>query len=161
VIVRDARPEDWAQIWPFLQGICAAGETFTWPRDVSEQLARSIWMKALPGRTVVAVEDGLVIGTAETHPNQMGPGAHVANAGFLVHPEHGRKGVGRALGEHVIRQAREDGYHAMQFNAVVETNTPAVRLWQSLGFEVLTTVPDAYDHATLGLVGLNVMYRRL
>jgi hypothetical protein len=49
----------------------------------------------------------------------------------------------------------------MQFNAVVETNTNAVRLWQSLGFEILTTVPDAFAHPSLGFVGLHVMHRSL
>ena len=48
----------------------------------------------------------------------------------------------------------------MQFNAVVETNVRAVRLWQSLGFEILATVPEAFDSATHGKVGLHVMYLR-
>jgi ribosomal protein S18 acetylase RimI-like enzyme len=46
----------------------------------------------------------------------------------------------------------------MQFNAVVESNTSAVRLWQSLGFEIVGTVPEAYDHREHGLVGLHVMF---
>ena len=49
----------------------------------------------------------------------------------------------------------------MQFNAVVETNTAAVTLWRSLGFEILATVPEAFDHRRHGLVGLHVMYQRL
>ena len=57
--------------------------------------------------------------------------------------------------------ARADGYRAMQFNAVVETNTRAVALWRSLGFEVLATVPEAFDHPAQGFVGLHIMYRRL
>jgi ribosomal protein S18 acetylase RimI-like enzyme len=57
--------------------------------------------------------------------------------------------------------ARAEGYRAMQFNAVVETNTRAVALWRSLGFEVLTTVPEAFQHPTLGYVGLHIMHRRL
>jgi ribosomal protein S18 acetylase RimI-like enzyme len=74
---------------------------------------------------------------------------------------HGGRGVGRALGEHVVAAAREDGYRSMQFNAVVETNTRAVALWRSLGFDVLATVPEAFDHPEHGLVGLHVMFRRL
>jgi hypothetical protein len=46
----------------------------------------------------------------------------------------------------------------VQFNAVVETNSGAVHLWESLGFVVLATVPQAFDHAKYGLVGLHVMY---
>jgi ribosomal protein S18 acetylase RimI-like enzyme len=49
----------------------------------------------------------------------------------------------------------------MQFNAVVETNVGAVRLWQRLGFEILTTVPEAFDQRDVGLVGLHVMHRSL
>ena len=71
------------------------------------------------------------------------------------------RGIGRALGEHVLDWARAEGYRAIQFNAVVETNAAAVHLWRSLGFEVLTTVPEAYDHPRHGLVGLHLMHLRL
>jgi ribosomal protein S18 acetylase RimI-like enzyme len=49
----------------------------------------------------------------------------------------------------------------MQLNAVVETNVAAVRLWQALGFEIMTTIPEAFEHAQHGRVGLHVMYQRL
>ena len=98
---------------------------------------------------------------AKLAPNQGGPGAHVANASFMVDPARAGSGIGRALGEHVLEIAREMGYRAMQFNAVVETNTRAVALWRSLGFEVLATVPEAFRHPTEGDVGLHIMYRRL
>jgi len=87
MLIRDATPQDWPAIWPFLHRIVAAGETFSWDRDVGEERARAMWMHEPPGRTVVAVEsDGTVLGTAETQPNHRGPGAHIANAGFMVHP---------------------------------------------------------------------------
>ncbi|AYY13269.1 GNAT family N-acetyltransferase [Actinobacteria bacterium YIM 96077] len=160
--IREATADDWPHIWRFMQDIAAAGETFAWDRHVSEEWARTYWMHDLPGRTFVAVDtDGSILGTAESHPNLGGPGAHVANAGFMVAPEHGGRGVGRALAEHVVDQARADGYRAMQFNAVVETNTHAVKLWRSLGFEILTTVPEAFHHPEHGYVGLHIMYRRL
>ena len=105
--------------------------------------------------------EGAVLGTAETQPNQGGPGAHVANAGFMVDPDHASRGIGRALAGHVLDEARADGYRAMVFNAVVETNTSALALWRSLGFEVLATIPEAFDHPAAGYVGLHVMHRRL
>jgi GNAT superfamily N-acetyltransferase len=69
--------------------------------------------------------------------------------------------VGRALGRHVVDWARAGGYRGIQFNAVVETNRPAVHLWQALGFEILATVPEAFDDPEHGLVGLHVMFQRL
>ena len=57
-----------------------------------------------------------------------------------------------------VRWHRAQGFHGIQFNAVVETNTTAVRLWQELGFTIVGTVPDAFRHPKHGLVGLHVMY---
>jgi ribosomal protein S18 acetylase RimI-like enzyme len=65
------------------------------------------------------------------------------------------------LADHVLEQARADGHCAMVFNAVVASNVRAVRLWQFLGFEILATIPDAFDHPVEGLVGLHVMHRKL
>jgi len=110
---------------------------------------------------VSVTSDARIAGTAKVGPNQDGPGDHVANASFMVNPECAGAGVGRTLGEHVLHVARDDGYRAMQFNAVVETNTRAVALWQSLGFEILTTIPAAFRHPTAGNVGLHVMHRLL
>jgi GNAT superfamily N-acetyltransferase len=162
MFIREATPEDWQAIWSFMREIVVAGETFAWDPDIAEDEARGRWCHRPPGRTVVAVdEDGAILGTAETHPNLSGPGSHVANAGFMVHPAHAGRGIGRALGEHVIERARADGYRAMQFNAVVETNHAAVALWGKLGFEILATVPEAFHHPVLGYVGLHVMHRAL
>jgi L-amino acid N-acyltransferase YncA len=162
MLIREATPADWPAVWPFLRGIVAAGETYTWPRDVAEDRARDMWMLTAPSRTVVAVdESGTVLGTAKMNPNHMGPGAHIASASFMVDPAHAGRGVGRALGEHVLEWARSEGYRAMQFNAVVESNTPAVALWRSLGFEVLGTLPEGFLHPRLGYVGLHIMHRAL
>jgi GNAT superfamily N-acetyltransferase len=162
MLIRDAMPDDWMAIWPFLHRIVAAGQTYCYDRGLAEDQARRLWLLEPPGRTVVAVDaDNAVLGTAKMHPNQGGPGAHVATASFMVDPRHGGRGVGRALGEHVLAWARAQGYRAMQFNAVVETNTGAVALWRSLGFEILATVPAAFDHPVHGYVGLHIMHRLL
>lgn len=159
--IREATGGDWPQIWPFLRDIVRAGETYTWDRDVTEERAREMWMATPPARTVVAVDDRVVAGTAKMGRNHMGPGSHIANASFMVHPDHSGRGIGRALGEHVLDQARADGFRAMQFNAVVSTNTRAVGLWESLGFEIVATLPEGFEHAKLGYVGLHIMFRKL
>ena len=49
-------------------------------------------------------------------------------------------------GLHLLQEAKALGYRAMQFNAVVETNSRAVGLWRWLGFRVLARVPEAFTH---------------
>jgi L-amino acid N-acyltransferase YncA len=159
--IREATADDWAQIWPFLRDIVAGGDTYTWDRDITEGRAREMWMSTPPNRTIVAVDGDTVLGTAKMGPNHSGPAAHISSASFMVDPAHGGRGVGRALGERVLELARADGFRAMQFNAVVETNARAVALWQSLGFEILATLPEGFEHATKGFVGLHIMYRGL
>lgn len=162
VTIRPAQDSDWPRIWPIYAQIVSAGETYAYPEPPIEEIARALWMEQPPAQTVVAVEDdGTVLGSAKIGPNRPGRGAHVATASFMVDPARQGRGIGRALGEYAITWAREAGYRSMQFNAVVETNTAAVRLWQALGFQILATVPEAFDHPRHGLVGLHVMYRRL
>ncbi|MGH1561825.1 N-acetyltransferase family protein [Mumia sp. DW29H23] len=160
--VRDASTADWDRIWPFFEAIVRAGDSYAYPLDLDSDAARALWMERPPGRTTVAVDaDGTVLGSAKMGPNRPGRGAHVATASFMVDPDARRSGVGRALGEDMIAWVGAQGFRGIQFNAVVETNTAAVRLWRDLGFEVVGTVPAAFDHATLGLVGLHVMYKPL
>lgn len=161
ITIRPATDADWPAIWPIYRQVITAGETYAYPEPPVEEVARALWMEQPPAQTVVAIQDGVVVGTAKVGPNRPGRGAHVATASFMVDPGHHGHGVGRALGEYVIQSAREMGYHSMQFNAVVETNDAAVHLWQALGFQILTTVPEAFEHPRHGLVGLHIMYRRL
>lgn len=159
--VRPAAVEDWPSIYPFYSAIVEAGETYAFPPGQSLDEARPWWMEEPPGLTVVAVGGDEILGSAKMGPNRPGRGAHVATASFMVDPAHRGRGVGRALAEYALEWARDAGYAAMQFNAVVETNTAAVTLWRQLGFEIVGTVPEAFDHPRHGRVGLHVMYRRL
>ena len=91
-------------------------------------------------------------------PTRGGPGSHISTASFMVAADARSRGVGTALCQEALRWARAEGYAGMQFNAVVETNNAAVRLYERLGFRVLGTVPRAFRHPTLGRVGLHLMY---
>ena len=161
VEIRKARHDDWSQIWPFFRDIVADGETYAYPDDLTAEQAEALWNLGPGATTVVAVDGEEVLGAATIGPNRPGRGSHVATASFMVSPAARGRGVGRYLGEYAIRWAADAGYHAMQFNAVVDTNVTAVRLWETLGFETVGIVPEAFDSRTHGLVGLRVMYRRL
>jgi L-amino acid N-acyltransferase YncA len=158
--IREYVDADWPAIWPIFREVVAAGDTFAYDPGWSSEQAREVWVVGPPGRTVVACEGSWVLGTAHMGPNRPGPGSHVSTASFMVAGDARGRGVGRALGEYALSWARKQGYAAMQFNAVVESNHAAVGLWRALGFEIIGTVPAAFEHPALGRVGLHVMYRR-
>ncbi|TVX94827.1 GNAT family N-acetyltransferase [Mycolicibacterium porcinum] len=159
--IRSATTDDIAEIAPFFRAIVADGESYTYPEGLTDQQIREAWLAPEPGHTIVAVAEGAVVGTARMGPNKPGRGDHVGTASFMVDPASPTRGVGRAMAQWVIDWHRENGYRAIQFNAVVETNVPAVRLWEDLGFRIIGTVPKAYRSRTHGPVGLHIMYLEL
>ena len=152
---------DWAAVWPIFREIVQAGETYVYDPSWTSEQAKAVWVEKPPGQTIVAVEGDNILGTAKFGPNRPGPGSHVATASFMVACEARGRGVGKALGEYALAWAKEQGYAAMQFNAVVETNTAAVNLWKAIGFRIIGTVPEAFDHPIHGRVGLHIMHRYL
>ncbi|MGC5020247.1 GNAT family N-acetyltransferase [Micromonospora sp. DT47] len=161
MLIRDFVQADWPSVWPIFQEIVADGDTFPYDPAWPAEVAREVWVEAPPGRTVVAVDGDRVLGTAKMGRNRPGPGAHVSTASFMVAGDARGRGVGRALAAHALDWARAQGYAAMQFNAVVESNTVAVDLYRRLGFTVVGTVPESFTHPTRGRVGLHVMHRFL
>jgi L-amino acid N-acyltransferase YncA len=115
-----------------------------------------------PGVTsFVASEGPRILGMYKFRANARDLGSHVANASFMVGPAAQGKGVGKAMGQHCLAEARKAGYLAMQFNFVVSTNTGAVSLWKKLGFSIVGTLPKAFNHQRLGYVDAYVMHRFL
>ncbi|HEU5144614.1 MAG TPA: GNAT family N-acetyltransferase [Dermatophilaceae bacterium] len=162
LVVRDYQDSDWPQLWPIIEQVVRAGDTFPFDPAMSEDTARSIWVESAPGRTTVAVDpSGVVLGTAKMGTNRPGPGSHVSTASYMVPAAARGRGVGRALVIDSLDWAREKGYAAMQFNAVVANNVAAVTLYEDLGFAVVGTVPEAFEHPVDGRVGLHVMHIRL
>jgi ribosomal protein S18 acetylase RimI-like enzyme len=158
--IRAATPADDDAIWRILEPTFRAGETYPTPRDVSRADALAYWRSA--GHAVfVAEQGGDIAGTYYLRANTQGGGAHVANCGYMVAADAMGRGVARAMCEHSLEQARERGFAAMQFNFVIASNARAVRLWQSMGFEIAGTLPGAFRHPRLGAVDAYVMYRTL
>lgn len=158
--IREASSADWPAIWAIIAAVVAPGTTYTLEPEVSEQDARTYWMAE--GLTAyIAIHAGQVVGTYAMRANQRGLGSHVANAGFMVRPDAEGQGIGAAMGNHALAQARARGFLAMQFNCVVSTNQRAIRLWESLGFSIVGTVPRAFRHPSQELVDIHVMHRFL
>lgn len=158
--IRPATPDDGAAIWAILEPVIRAGETYALDRDLSHGAALAYWLGA-DRWAFVAEAEGRVLGTYYLRANQAGGGAHVANCGYATQVEARGRGIARAMAEHSFAEARARGFLAMQFNFVVSSNAPALRLWQALGFETVGRVPEAFDHPALGLVDALVLHRRL
>jgi GNAT superfamily N-acetyltransferase len=154
------RQTDIPFIWEILCPIIRAGETYAFPRDWDEESAIRYWCQE--GHTVfVAEKEKQIVGTYFIHPNQKGGGDHVCNCGYAIHGALMSHGVGHLLCQHSLVLARSLGYYAMQYNFVISTNDRAVKLWQRCGFEIVGTLPGAFQSPTSGKVDVFVMYQKL
>jgi len=161
VTIRPATAADWPGIWSVIEPMIRQGETYPLDRDLPEPSARAYW-HAPDKQVFVAVNaDQTIVGSYTLRPNSTGPASHVANAGYAVHPDHGGRGIGRALCLDSLRTARARGFRAMQFNLVIATNLYAIRLYHQLGFATVGTLPGAFLHPTQGYVDAFIMHRPL
>jgi ribosomal protein S18 acetylase RimI-like enzyme len=160
VAIREASGHDRDAVWEIFHAVAAGGDTYVFEPETPRDDALAYWFH--PGtRTYVAESDGRVVGCYLLRPNRPGLGSHISNAAFMVRPSARGLGVGRAMGEHCLDEARRLGYRAMQFNFVVSTNEAAVKLWERLGFTIVGTLPGAFRHRTHGFVDAYVMFRTL
>ena len=158
--IRDATASDRAPIWEIFHTVVAAGDTYVFDPNIPRDEALAYWL-APSHRCYVAERFETVVGTYILKANFPALGSHVANAAFMVAPDARGGGIGRAMGEHALNEARRLGFRSMQFNLVVSTNAPAVHLWHELGFEVVGTLPGAFRHRDKGFVDAFVMFRSL
>ncbi len=158
--IRRAESRDDAAIAALILPTIREGSTYTLDRQMSEDDALAYWISA-DKETFVAEEDGVILGTYYIRANQAGGGRHVCNCGYMTSGTANGRGIGRRMCEHSLQYARSQGYRAMQFNFVVSVNERAVKLWQSLGFEIVGRLPGAFRHPSVGYVDAFVMYRLL
>lgn len=158
--IRELGAGEFDLVWPIFREVVSAGDTYSYPPDITFEQARALWMTP-PSRVFVALDDGKPVGCYMMRPNQPGLGDHVANAGYMVAPHARGRGIAGTMCEDSLDRARREGFKAMQFNFVVSTNEVAVALWRKHGFEIVGRIPKAFRHTRLGLVDTFVMYRTL
>lgn len=183
--MRPANEADDDALWAILEPNIRAGETWALPRDWSRAEALAYW-RASSHEVWVAERDEKeerdqneerdeneqrgdaatshargIVGSYFLRPAQLGPGAHIANAGYMVRPDAWGAGVASAMCDHSLVRARERGFTAMQYYFVVASNDRAVALWQRKGFAIVGRSPCAFQHPTLGPTDALVMYRSL
>jgi ribosomal protein S18 acetylase RimI-like enzyme len=160
MLIREITVGDADAIWKILEPVIRSGDTYTLPADMTREDAFAYWHS--PGHEVfVAEENGEILGTYYLRANQKGGGSHVANCGYITASWASGRGIARTMCQHSLNHAKTRGFRAMQFNFVVSSNERAVRLWQSMGFEIVGRLPGAFIHPTFGAVDALVMYRHL
>ena len=158
--IRYATNDDREAVWDVIGPTIRGGATYTYDKNWSKSGALDYWMGD-DKHTFVAEADEQILGTYYLRTNQLGGGRHVCNCGYMTAEAARGRGVAREMCLHSQRIAPDLGYKAMQFNFVVSSNVGAVRLWQKLGFDIVGTLPRAFDHPVEGLVDAHVMYKWL
>ena len=85
-----------------------------------------------------------IVGLYILHPNNVGRCGHICNASFAVKIGFRGQRIGEKLVIHCMNKAKELGFKILQFNAVVKTNEPALRLYEKLGFVQLGVIPNGF-----------------
>ncbi len=145
--IRPATDSDRDTIWDIFHEVIAAGDTYPIDPEMSRDGALAYWF-GNDTHTYVAELDRLKRSSFQTD-----------HAAFMVPAVARGQGIGRAMGEHCLREARRLGFRAMQFNFVVSTNESAVKLWQKLGMKIVATLPGAFRHPEKGYVDVYVMFQ--
>ena len=160
MIIREATLNDHDGIWEIFEQVIKPGDTYAFDPNSKREDLPKLWF-ALGMKVYVAEENGKILGTYFIKPNQAGLGAHIANCGYMVHPEARGRGLGKQLFDHSWLVAKELDYKGMQFNFVVSTNRVAVKLWKKLGFKIIGTIPKGFNHQQLGYVDAYIMFREI
>ena len=158
--IRQATAADNDSIWGIIQQVISSGDTYVFDPKSSKEKMLAYWC-GQDKHTYVATLNGTVVGTFMMKDNQPDLGSHIANAGYMTSPVVSRQGIGKAMGEFSLEEAKRLGYKAMQFNIVIKSNERAVRLWQTLGFAIIGEIPEAFNHQQYGLTNAYIMYRKL
>ena len=160
MLIRNATAADADAIAAIILPTIRDGSTYALDSDMSEADALAYWL-APDKEAFVAVDDGAVVGTYFIRRNQAGGGRHVCNCGYMTKADAAGRGIARRMCEHSLEHARTRGFRAMQFNFVIASNERAVRLWQSMRFDVIGRIPAAFAHPRLGDVDALIMHRPL
>jgi len=160
VQISEVTKNDFMSFWPVFKDVVSAQETYAFDPDIDFESAYNLWCLS-PQKAYVIKDNGIILGSYYIKPNASGPSAHISNCGYIVSPESRGKGIARKLCLHSQKIAIEFGYSAMQFNSVVSSNEIAINLWKKLGYNIIGTIPNAYNHKKLGLIDAFIMHKQL
>lgn len=159
--LRAAAHADAAAMLHLLRSVSAEGDTLPFDEPFDAAMIEEVWLAAAGCTLAVDQHDGSLLGMHRFGRNMPGRAAHIASATYVVARAARGRGIGRALVADTLARAAAAGFHGMQFNLVVASNTAAIALYESLGFVVTGRTPGGFRHAQTGLVDTLIMFRPL
>lgn len=156
-----AQEKHTADIIHIFRCVTATATSYVYADNMSDADIARYWFTDTAIYVAIDNSSGAVVGTFVIRDNKPGYGSHICNAGFMVHPDYRRLGIGDAMCDRALYEARIAGYRGMQFNVVVSTNAASIALWKKKKFRIIGTIPGGYAHKTQGYVDLHIMFRSL
>ena len=141
--IREYQTEDLEQMTAIWNEVVEEGIAFPQEEPLDRETGE-IFFSAQSYCGVAADESGAVSGLYILHPNNVGRCGHICNASYAVSSSCRGQHIGEKLVLDCIKKAKEIGFHILQFNAVVETNLRARRLYEKLGFTQLGVIPKGF-----------------
>ncbi len=158
--IQKAMPKQFDEIWPIFRQVVQAADTYPYPPDITKEKAQALWF-APEAKVYIAYVGKKPVASRYIVPNKIGLGSHIANTGVMIDPEYRGQGLGNAMMEFALMEAKKLGFRAIQLNMVVSTNTASIRICTRHGFTIIGTVPEAFHYKQERYVDAYVMYRRL
>jgi ribosomal protein S18 acetylase RimI-like enzyme len=138
--IRPIQAADAPALSAFLERIPEGDRTF-FKEDIREREIVASWLQDTHGRRSAAVEaDGRVLGYVAVIPG-VGWSSHVGELRLVVDPNQRRRGLGRQLAQRGLVDAIQLGLGKIVVEVVAD-QTPAVAMFQSLGFNAEALLRD-------------------
>lgn len=120
-----------------------SGTSFPW-YERFDMSSGSDYFSSMDYCAVADDEELGLLGLYTLHPNGEGRCKHIANTSIAVDASARGRGIGEVLLKDCLKQAASHGFRIMQFNAVVATNTAAIKLYDKVGFIRIGRLPGAF-----------------
>ncbi len=160
LIFRKASDKDRSLIIDIFEVIIRKGGTYVQSENTPRKELEDYWYQPAHHVYTALLEDEIVgsFWLCENHPDH---GAHIANAAYIISPDSSGKGIGRNMAKFSLNEAKNLGFHAIQFNYVIASNIAAVNLWKKVGFEIIGTIPKGFKDVKFDYSDVYIMHKAL
>lgn len=143
-----------------------AGASIGWVRTPTPAVARAYWQRIAESEARgercwwVLREGERIVGSAQLLTDGPENGRQRAEVcKLMVHPGARRRGFGRALMQAAEAEARRQGKRLILLDT--NTDSPAQRMYEGLGWQICGVMPDYAEQADGSLGATTWMYKRL